>query len=113
MGLNSDELHSHADLLRSWSDRVPDPGALAGIVSYLDNLGSTLRGHAHMPPRQKALQDIGQALLTTHIKSQEEMNFIAEKSLNVLFRGRRKNCLCAIGPSHRGIRFWWIWRTCC
>lgn len=30
-----------------------------------------------------------------------------------IFRGRRKNCLCAIGPSHRGTRFWWIWRTCC
>ena len=87
MGLNSDELHSHADLLRSWSDRVPDQGALAGIVSYLDNLGSTLRGHAHMTPRQKALQDIGQALLTTHIKSQEEMNFVAEKSLKVFFPG--------------------------
>ena len=87
MGLSSDELHSHADLLRSWSDRVPDQGALAGIVSYLDNLGSTLRGHAHMPPRQKALQDIGQALLTTHIKSQEEMNFVAEKSLKVFLFG--------------------------
>ena len=60
-------------------------------MSYLENLGSTLRGESHMPSRQKALQDIGQALLATHVKSKGEMRFVTEKAMKVLFPGSSAN----------------------
>ena len=91
VGLSAEELHSHADVLRSFSGRVPDEGGLAGVVSYLESLGSTLRGEAHMPSRQKALQNIGQALLTTHVKSKSEMRFVTEKAMKVFFPGTSGN----------------------
>ena len=80
-------MRDHAQTLRSMSKHVPDKEALSNVVQYLDDLGSTVDGHARMSEMDKDARDIKQALLGMHLKSVADVDHVVGASVQMQFPG--------------------------
>ena len=56
--LQGGELRSCAQTLRGWAADIPNKEALATMVAYLGNIGSTVAGTALLTPKQQSCKDI-------------------------------------------------------
>ena len=87
LSLSGGQMRDHAQTLRSMSKHVPDKEALSNVVQYLDDLGSTVDGHARMSEMDKDARDIKQALLGMHLKSVADVDHVVGASVQMQFPG--------------------------